>query len=124
MNNKIVKTKGMKRILNAFLYSCDGLKHAVLNETAFFQELLIFFVLLIALLLLNIPAILKLILLICNTGVLIVELLNAAIESIADKVSPEYDILAKQAKDMGSAAVLLAILCAVSAWCYALFAIL
>ena len=124
MNNKIVKNKGMKRILNAFLYSYDGLKHAVLNETAFLQELLMFFVLLIPLLMLNMSAILKLILLICNTGVLIVELLNSSIEAIADKVSPEYDILVKQAKDMGSLAVLLAILCTVSVWAYALFTIM
>lgn len=120
MNQKNIKNRGMKRILKAFGYSYDGLKHAVLKETAFRQEVFIFFVLLMALSVMNIPGLLKLILLVCNTGVLIVELLNSAIEAVADKVAPEYDRLVKQAKDMGSAAVLLSILCASSAWGYAL----
>ena len=63
-------------------------------------------------------------LLFCATAaVLVVELLNSAIESVVDLASPEYHEMAKRAKDLGSAAVLLSIVIAVALWGCALFLI-
>lgn len=59
-----------------------------------------------------------------TTAVLVVELLNSAIESVVDMVSPEYHVLAKRAKDLGSAAVLVSIVCAMVLWGGAIFIIL
>ncbi|MDL1984034.1 MAG: diacylglycerol kinase [Deltaproteobacteria bacterium] len=59
-----------------------------------------------------------------TTVVLVVELLNSAIESVVDIASPEYHVLAKRAKDLGSAAVLLSIVLAVVLWIVAIFRIL
>jgi diacylglycerol kinase (ATP) len=58
----------------------------------------------------------KCILFFANTIVLLVELLNSAIESIVDMTSPEYHILAKRAKDSGSAAGLISIIITVVLW--------
>ncbi len=117
-NKPEIKT-GFKRILTAFFYTLSGLRHALSQETAFKQEFCVFVILLIVLFFLNISGLLKLILFICSTGVLIVELLNSAIESVTDKVSSEYNELAKHAKDMGSAAVFLALVILAVAWIYA-----
>ncbi|GBC60808.1 diacylglycerol kinase [Desulfonema ishimotonii] len=111
---------GLGRIRNALFYSLDGLRHGIRNEPAIRQEALLSCILIPGALLLPFPAIYKLILIITNTGVLITELLNSAIESVVDKVCPEYDPLAKQAKDMGSAAVLLSLILLTLSWLFAL----
>ena len=59
-----------------------------------------------------------------TTVVLVVELLNSAIESVVDIASSEYHVLAKRAKDLGSAAVLLSIVLAVVLWSVVIFRIL
>lgn len=118
MSEKSKQKKGLLRIWYAFLYSILGLKHALAKETAFRQEFCIYIILLFVLFFLKISFVLKVILIICNTGVLIVELLNSAIEAIVDKASPEYHELAKQAKDMGSAAVFLSIALTIILWGY------
>ncbi|NIP37969.1 MAG: diacylglycerol kinase [Candidatus Dadabacteria bacterium] len=120
--NKPGKT-GLIRIWYAFLYSIDGIKSAYKNEAAFRQELLLFAVLTTVALALPISTIMKLFLILCNTSIIVVELLNSAIESVVDKVSPEQSTLAKEAKDMGSSAVFLTITCAVVVWVYVLLKI-
>jgi diacylglycerol kinase (ATP) len=55
-----------------------------------------------------------------DTLVLITELVNSAIEAIVDMASPDFHPLAKKAKDIGSAAVLLALLMALAAWIFAI----
>lgn len=114
---------GLTRIWYATLYSFSGLKSAFKNESAFREEILVFVILLILLLSLPFSAILRIVLLFCNISVLVAELLNSAIESVVDKVSPEYDELAKQSKDMGSAAVFLTIVSTIIAWSYALYSV-
>ena len=114
---------GLKRLGYATLYSFSGLKYAFKKESAFREEILVFTILLFILLFLPVSAILKIILLFCNISVLVAELLNSAIEAVVDKVSPEYDELAKQSKDMGSAAVFLTIVSAVIVWSYALYSV-
>ncbi|MDM8538161.1 diacylglycerol kinase [Desulfobacterales bacterium HSG17] len=122
--NQIPEPKtGLGRIWKAFFYSIDGLKHGIKNEAAVRQEVLLSCVLIPAALLIPVSSILKLLLLICNLIVVITELLNSGIECVVDKVCPDYDPLAKQAKDMGSAAVFLSLVCLVLAWLFALFEI-
>lgn len=113
--------QGLARIIAAFFYSVDGLRSSLLYETAFRQEVILFILLLPAFYFLSIPAWLKLLLFSVNCLVLIIELLNSAIESVVDLVSPDYHILAKRAKDMGSGAVLLSLLLACGLWLYGLF---
>lgn len=113
--------KGLARIIGAFFYSLDGLRSCFKNEEAFRQEIYLYACLLPIIFLLQLPLHYKLLLVAANTLVLIVELLNSAIESIVDMVSPEFHSLAKRAKDMGSAAVLLAMALAGFAWISAIF---
>lgn len=123
--NKIPKPKtGIQRIFAAFFYSVDGLKHGIINEAAVRQEVMLACVLIPAAILIPVSAILKLLLIICNIFVIITELLNSGIECVVDKVCPDYDPLAKQAKDMGSAAVLLSIICLVLCWLFAFYEII
>lgn len=89
---------------------------AITNEAAFRQEAVILVALLIVLWFLPCALLWKGVLFFASTSVLIVELLNSAIESVVDLASPRYHDLAKRAKDLGSAAVLLSIVCALVLW--------
>ncbi|OGQ94943.1 MAG: hypothetical protein A2521_13860 [Deltaproteobacteria bacterium RIFOXYD12_FULL_57_12] len=111
----------VKRLTSSLLYSWDGLKAAVAHEAAFKQELLMAAILIPVALLVRLPAIWKVLMIGAILLVLIVELLNSGIEAIVDKVSPEYHELAKRAKDMGSAAVLLGLLNLLIIWLTAFF---
>lgn len=114
------KKRGLARIVAALFYSVDGLRSSLLYEAAFRQEVVLFLLLLPALYFISIPFWFKCLLFTVNSLVLIVELLNSAIESVVDLASPNYHILAKRAKDMGSGAVLLSLLLAGVLWIYAL----
>ncbi len=107
---------GIARIFAAFSYSADGLGAAFRHEAAFRQELALYVLLLPLLYLLPVSLPFKCLLFSANTLVLIVELLNSAVESVVDLVSPDYNIYAKRAKDMGSAAVLLSLIIAAGLW--------
>ncbi|MBA5605451.1 diacylglycerol kinase [Duganella sp. FT3S] len=107
---------GLKRILSAFFYSLDGLKAAWRHEHAFRQELALFAAGTILALALRISAFEKLLLIGVLVLILIVELINSALEAVVDRVSLERHPLSKNAKDFGSAAVLLACLLAAAAW--------
>ena len=123
MNHKPTAKTGLARIWAAFFYSLHGLKFAIRNETAFRQELSIIAPSLIVLLLLPFSSFWKGLLFFASILVLIVELLNSAIEAAVDLASPEYQILAKRAKDLGSAAVLLSIVLGIILWCTAILTI-
>lgn len=107
---------GVKRIFSALFYSIDGFKAAWRNEHAFRQELALVVVGVVIALILPVSAVDKLALISVLILVLIVELLNSAIEAIVDRVSLERHPLSKNAKDMGSAAVLLTLLLAGAVW--------
>lgn len=115
---------GIARIWAAFFYSLNGLRFAISNEAAFRQETCIIIVLLVALLVLPLSLFWKALLFFATASILVVELLNSAIESVVDIVSPEYHDLAKRAKDLGSAAVLVSIVFAILLWTGAIFTIL
>ena len=114
-------TSGLKRIFSAFFYSVDGLKAAWKHEHAFRQELVLFIIGTVIALVLRISAFEKLVLIAVLTLVLIVELINSAIEAVVDRVSLERHPLSKNAKDFGSAAVLLSCLLAAATWAVVLF---
>ncbi len=123
MTEKPKKNNGIIRILYAFTYTFSGLRHAIMNEAAFRQEAVIFVITLIAISFMPVSGIIKLLLILTSIIILIVELLNCAIEAVVDKVSPEYNELAKQAKDMGSAAVFLSFTASGAVWLYAIIQI-
>lgn len=111
--------KGLVRLWHAFGYSVDGLK-AACAESAFRQELVVAAILGPVALLLPLPFLHKGILLAALFLVLITELLNSAIEAVVDRISFEDHELAKRAKDMGSAAVLLSLITCVVLWLFTL----
>jgi len=121
MDSKPTTKTGIARIWAAFFYSLNGLRSAISNEAAFRQEVCIAVVLLVVLLFLPLSLLWKGLLFFATTSVLVVELLNSAIESVVDIASPEYHDLAKRAKDLGSAAVLLSIVFAIVLWGGAIF---
>ena len=101
---------GFTRLWNAVFYSLDGLSAAFRHEDAFRQEVLMALILIpIAI---HTPASGpgKAIMVASVFLVLIIELLNSGIEAVTDRISLEDHVLAKRAKDMGSAAVMLALL--------------
>nr|WP_315396762.1 diacylglycerol kinase [uncultured Duganella sp.] len=112
---------GLKRILSAFFYSIDGLKSAWKHEHAFRQELGLFVAGTLVALVLKVSAFERLVLIAVLVLVLIVELINSAIEAVVDRISLERHPLSKNAKDFGSAAVLLACLLAAATWGVVLF---
>ncbi len=124
MNRKLPTKTGIPRIWAAFFYSLNGLRFAIFNEAAFRQEVCIVVVLLVALLFLPLSLLWKGLLFFATTSVLVVELLNSAIESVVDIASPEYHDFAKRAKDLGSAAVLISIVFSIVLWGGAIFIIL
>lgn len=107
---------GLKRIFSAFAYSMAGFKSAWRSEHAFRQELFVVVIATIAALLLPVAAWEKLLLIGVFVLVLIVELINSAIEAVVDRVSLERNPLSKNAKDFGSAAVLLTLMLAAATW--------
>jgi len=124
MNRKQTTKTGIARIWAAFFYSLNGLRFAISNETAFRQEACILVVLLVVLLFLPLSLLWKGLLFFATASVLVVELLNSAIETVVDLASPEYHELARRAKDLGSAAVLVSIVFAIILWGCAIFIIL
>ncbi len=112
---------GLKRIFSAFFYSIDGLRAAWRQEHAFRQELVLVVIGIAIALFLPVPALEKLMMIAVLVLVLVVELLNSAIEAVVDRVSLERHALSKNAKDFGSAAVLLTFLIAVATWAVVLY---
>lgn len=107
---------GLKRISSALGYSIDGLRAARRHEHAFRQELMVVLPGIVVALLLPVSRPEKLALVAVLLLVLIVELMNSAIEAVVDRVSLERHPLSKNAKDLGSAAVLLACVLAAATW--------
>ena len=113
---------GLNRLVNAFNFSLAGLKAAWANEEAFRQEVLLCIVLIPLGIWLTDSGAERALLILCLLLVLITELLNSAIEAIADYVTQERHPLIKYAKDFGSAAVMIAICGATMVWVLVLWA--
>ena len=111
--------KGLSRVWHATGYSLAGLR-AGWGETAFRQEALAALVLLPASFWLGRTWVETALLAASVVFVMVVELLNTAVETAIDRIGPEWHDLSKRAKDMGSAAVLLSLLLCASIWAAAL----
>ena len=108
--------RGLRRVLNATVYSLDGLRAAWRHEDAFRQELVLAAVMIPTAVLLPVTLVEKTLLIGVVMLVLIVELLNTAIEAAIDRDSLEINPLGKRAKDYASAAVMLSLLLAGGTW--------
>ena len=109
------------RITRAFSFSMAGLRAAYKQESAFRQELILSIVLVPLGIVLGRTGIERIMLIGSILIVLIVELLNSAVEATVDRGGKNWDKLAGRAKDMGSAAVLMALLLLVLTWGLILF---
>ena len=107
---------GLRRIINAFGYSMKGLRAAFKYESAFRQETALLIILLPLAILLGQTVVDYSILIGSLLLVMVVELLNSALEAVVDRVSDEHHMLAGRAKDMGSAAVFIALLNVIVIW--------
>ena len=112
---------GLRRVWNAMFYSFAGLRAAYRHEDAFRQETWLALVLIPVALLLPASGIGHALMIASLLLVLIVELLNSAIEAAVDRISLERHTLAKRAKDIGSAAVMIALLNVIVTWALVLF---
>ncbi|CAG0938573.1 undecaprenol kinase [Gammaproteobacteria bacterium] len=110
------KRSGWRHLLAASGYSLAGLRAAWAHETAFRQEVGLALILAPLAFWLGETAMQRLMLLGSCLLVLIVELLNSAIEAVVDRIGPEAHELSGRAKDLASAAVFLALLLAAAAW--------
>ncbi|AXX92914.1 diacylglycerol kinase [Malaciobacter molluscorum LMG 25693] len=97
-------------------YALSGLFHVLKTENSFKLELLFAIFIIISIIVIDVSFTNKLILLVTGVLVLIVELLNSAIENVVDLVTKEYAPLAKTAKDIGSTAVMFCISLHIICW--------
>lgn len=108
--------RGLRRLLNALLYSLSGLAIAFRHESAFRQEIALAAVLIPIACLLPVTPLERLMLVLVVLQVLIVELLNSSVEAAIDRIGFDTHRLSKRAKDLGSAAVLLALIVFTVVW--------
>jgi diacylglycerol kinase (ATP) len=112
---------GLRRVWNAMFYSLAGLRSAWKHEDAFRQEAILAMLLVPLAFLLTSSNIARAAMISSVLLVLIVELVNSAIEATVDRISLENHRLAKRAKDIGSAAVFIALLNVLAVWGLALW---
>jgi diacylglycerol kinase (ATP) len=112
---------GVSRIIDAAGYSCKGLTAAFKHEAAFRQEIALALVLTPVAFWLGETNVERGILVSCLILVIIVELLNSAIEAVVDRIGEEHHELSGRAKDIGSAAVFVSLLNVVIVWLVILF---
>ena len=115
------RTLDPRRILSATRYSLTGLRDAIRGEAAFRQELLLGAVLVPIAVWLGNTGLERAVMIAVLLQVLIVELLNSAIESVVDRFGPEEHDLSRKAKDIGSAAVFISLITVPIVWALVLF---
>lgn len=115
------KNTGLKRIILATRYSLQGLKSAFKNEAAFRQELLLATILIPLACYLDVSQIERILLIAAVLFVFIIEIINSAIEAVVDRIGSEQHELAGRAKDLGSAAVFIALILTAYIWIEILF---
>ncbi len=112
-----LKSKGVvKRIFKAMRYSVQGFKAAWMHEAAFRTEAVLALIAVVLAFATPFTAMQRIVLLGCWVFVIIVELLNSAIEAIVDLASPALHPLAGRAKDVASAAVMTSLLFTLAVW--------
>ncbi len=116
MKGPLKGKRGFTRLYNALFYSLDGLSAAFRHEDAFRQEVLMALILIPIAVHMPTSGPGKAMMVASVLLVLIIELLNSGIEAVTDRVSLEDHVLAKRAKDMGSAAVMIALINVPTVW--------
>ncbi len=114
-------TTGLKRLVNATKFSCQGFKAAFANEAAFRQEVFLSIILIPLGFYLGANGLERALLISVVILIPIIELINSGIEAIVDRISTEKHELSGRAKDVGSAAVLLSLINAAVVWALVLF---
>ncbi|HEY6239257.1 MAG TPA: diacylglycerol kinase [Burkholderiales bacterium] len=112
---------GVQRLWNALGYSLQGMASAFRHEDAFRQETLLAALLVPAAFFVHVSGSERALMVASVLLVLVVELLNSAVEAAVDRISLENHLLAKRAKDIGSAAVFLSLINVVVVWSLVLF---
>lgn len=110
------QNKGFTRIIKAGGYSYKGIRAAWVNEAAFRQEAIVALVGIILAFLFDISSVERILLIGSVVLIIILELVNSAIEAVVDRIGLERNELSGRAKDMGSAAVLIAIILGLFIW--------
>ena len=106
----------MKRLIKAFGYSCDGLRCAIKSEAAFRQEIILLVAGIVVALLIDFSALERIALIGSLILVMITEIINTAFEYVIERISNDWHEASKKVKDLGSAAVLLALVLAAGTW--------
>lgn len=114
--NKPKNNRGLRRLYNATVWSMQGFRSAFRNEEAFRQELLLLVILGPLGYILGESGTERAVLIGSLFILLIVELLNSAVEAVVDRIGPEHHELSGRAKDMGSAAVFVAVMLTIMIW--------
>ena len=121
-DNSALKGKsGLRRLINAFHFSMAGLRAAFKNEAAFRLESALAVLLIPLAFYLPVSGVARALMVGSVLFVLIVELINSAIEAVVDRISFERHDLSKRAKDVGSAAVFVALGNVLIVWACVLF---
>ncbi len=107
---------GIKRVIKATGYSIQGLKAAFRHEAAIRQECALLVIAIALLLWLDVSLVEKILMLGVVVLVLITELVNSAIEAVVDRIGVEHHELSGRAKDIGSGAVMVALIFAGFTW--------
>ncbi|EPI8787619.1 diacylglycerol kinase [Vibrio parahaemolyticus] len=107
---------GIRRVMDATGYSIKGLKAAWTHEAAFRQEFVLTLVLSISAFFLPVTTLERVLMISSLLLILIVELINSAVEAVVDRVSDDWHELSGRAKDIGSAAVFVALFLALFVW--------
>ncbi|ANB99208.1 diacylglycerol kinase [Vibrio parahaemolyticus] len=107
---------GTRRVMDATGYSIKGLKAAWTHEAAFRQELVLTLVLSVSAFFLPVTTLERVLMISSLLLILIVELINSAVEAVVDRVSDDWHELSGRAKDIGSAAVFVALFLALFVW--------
>ncbi|KAB8307417.1 diacylglycerol kinase [Erwinia endophytica] len=110
------KRKGIKRLTSSINHSLAGFVNALLTEDAFRQLFIISAILLVIALFLDVTKIERLFLISSCFLLLMVELLNTAIETVIDRISLDIHPLSKRAKDLGGAAQLVTVVMTIIIW--------
>jgi diacylglycerol kinase (ATP) len=108
--------RGLQRLFNALFYSLSGLRLAFVHESAFRQEVALAAVLMPLACVVHVSPAERVLLLGSVLFVFVVELLNSSVEAAIDRISFDTHRLSKRAKDLGSAAVLVALVMLAITW--------
>ena len=115
-NHCMQKNTGLKRIRLAGVYAINGIQAALRHEAAFRQEALLALIVLPVIFWLDIERTERVLLVVVTVLVLLVELVNSAVEAVVDRVGSEHHLLSGRAKDMGSGAVMGALALWIYVW--------